>query len=320
MNAVTTVFPNCPHRYCLRHIYANFQRAGFRGEDLKKCMDAAAYAYTEHDFQLAMESMKAECKAAWEWMSRIPPKAWSRHAMDTNCKTDLVVNNLSEVFNKYILDVRNKPIVTMINGIKDKLLVRYQQKREGGLVSRWEIAPTYVERLEMNKRYARDCKSLIAGPGLFQVSSGYKAYSVDTNMRICGCKKWDISGIPCNHGCSAIYRSKQLPEDHVNIFFKKAMYLESYKPIIYPVPGPDCWVKTATPDIDPPQFKEDKKGPAEEKRKKGRFAPPQAKQTSRMATITCSNCKLQGHKYTSCAKPLRPDLQIRKNKHMVCYF
>ncbi|KAM3295464.1 hypothetical protein ACQJBY_038010 [Aegilops geniculata] len=316
LNAVTTVFPNCPHRYCLRHIYANFQRAGFRGEDLKKCMDAAAYAYTEHDFQLGMESMKAECKEAWKWMSRIPPKAWSRHAMDTNCKTDLVVNNLSEVFNKYILDVRNKPIVTMINGIKDKLLVRYQQKREGGLVARWEIAPTYVERLEVNKRYARDCKSLIVGLGLFQVSSGDKTYSVDTNLKTCGCKKWDISGIPCNHACSAIYRSKQLPEDHVNVFFKKTMYLESYKPIIYPVPGPDCWVKTATPDIDPPQFKEDKKGPAEEKRKKGRFEPPQAKQTSRMATITCSNCKLQRHKYTSCGKPLRPDLQIRKNKHM----
>ncbi|XP_020200570.1 uncharacterized protein [Aegilops tauschii subsp. strangulata] len=316
LNAVTSIFPNCPHRYCLRHIYANFQRAGFRGEDLKKCMDAAAYAYIEHDFQLAMESMKAECKPAWEWMSRIPPKAWSRHAMDTNCKTDLAVNNLSEVFNKYIVDVRNKPIVTMINGIKDKFLVRCQQKREGGLVSRWEIAPTYAEKLEMNKRYARDCKSLIAGPGLFQVSSGDKTYSVDTNLQTCGCKKWDLSGIPCNHACSAIYRSKQLPEDHVNVFFKKAMYLESYKPIIYPVPGPDCWVKTATPDIDPPQFKEDKKGPAEEKRKKGRFEPPQAKQTSRMATITCSNCKLQGHKYTSCAKPLRQDLQIRKNKHM----
>ena len=99
---------------------------------MKRCMDAAAYAYTEHDFNLAMESMKAECTAAWEWMSRIPAKAWSRHAMDTNCKTDLVVNNLSEVFNKYILDVRNKPIVTMINGIKDKLLVRFHQKREGG--------------------------------------------------------------------------------------------------------------------------------------------------------------------------------------------
>ncbi|KAE8816682.1 hypothetical protein D1007_05697 [Hordeum vulgare] len=191
LNGVTTVFPSCPHRYYLRHIYANFQRAGLRGEDLKKCMDAAAYACTEHDFQLAMESMKVECKATWEWMSRIPPQAWSRHAMDTNCKTSLVVNNLSEVFSNYILDVRNKPIVTMINGIKDKFMVR----------------------------------------------------------------------------------SKQLPQDHVNVFFKKVMYLESYKPIVYPVLGPDCWVKTATPDIKPPQFKEDKKGPAEEKRKKGRTAP-----------------------------------------------
>ncbi|XP_073351756.1 uncharacterized protein [Aegilops tauschii subsp. strangulata] len=201
-------------------------RAGFRGEDLKKCMDAGAYAYTEHDFLLAMESKNTECQAAWEWMSRIPPKDWSRHAMDTNCKTDLVVNNLSEVFNKYILDVRNKPIVTMINGVKDKFLVRYQQTREGGLVSTWEIAPTYAEKLEMNKRYARDYKSLIVGPGLFQVSSGDKTYSVDTNLKTCGCKKWDISGFPCNHGCSAIYMSKQLPEDHVNVFFKKAMYLE----------------------------------------------------------------------------------------------
>ena len=320
LNAVTAVFPNCHHRYCLRHIYANFQRAGFGGEDLKRCMDAAAYAYTEHDFNLAMESMKAECTAAWEWMSRIPPKAWSRHAMDTNCKTDLVVNNLSEVFNKYILDVRNKPIVTMINGIKDKFLVRFHQKREGGKCARWEIAPTYAERLEMNKKYARDCKALIAGQGLFQVTSGDKTYGVDTNLQTCGCKKWDITGVPCNHACSAIYRSKQLPEDHINVFFKKSMYLEAYKPVIYPVPGPDSWVKTPTPDIEPPQFKDDKKGPAEEKRKKGKFEPPQAKQTSRMATITCGNCKLQGHKYTSCPKPLRPDLQIRRNKHMVFSF
>jgi hypothetical protein len=36
-----------------------------------------------------------------------------------------------------------------------------------------------------------------------------------------------------------------------------------------------------------------------------------------MGTITCSNCKLQGHKYTSCTQALRPDLLIRKNKHVV---
>jgi hypothetical protein len=49
---------------------------------------------------------------------------WARHAVDTNCKTDLVVNNLSEVFNRYILDVRKKPIGTMVEGIKNKLMTK----------------------------------------------------------------------------------------------------------------------------------------------------------------------------------------------------
>jgi hypothetical protein len=40
-------------------------------------------------------------------------------------------------------------------------------------------------------------------------------------------------------------------------------------------------------------------------------------ETSRMATITCSNCKLQGHKYTSYSEPLRPDLAMRKSNHKV---
>ena len=36
-----------------------------------------------------------------------------------------------------------------------------------------------------------------------------------------------------------------------------------------------------------------------------------------MATITCSNCGLQGHRYTSCGKQLKPELALRKNKHVV---
>ena len=49
---------------------------------------------------------------------KIDASAWARFAMDHTCKTDLVVNNLSEVFNKMILDVRAKPIRTMFEGIR----------------------------------------------------------------------------------------------------------------------------------------------------------------------------------------------------------
>ena len=64
-------------------------------------MDEASYSYTEHGYNVAMDELKREREAAWAWLSKIPKHTWARHAMDTNCKTDLVVNNLSEGFNKW---------------------------------------------------------------------------------------------------------------------------------------------------------------------------------------------------------------------------
>ena len=96
--------------------------AGFRGDELKKHLDQAAYSFTKHGHDLGMEALKKESEEAWKWLSNIPVHTWARHRMDTICKTNLVVNNLSEVFNRIILDVRNKPIRTMLEAIKSKLL------------------------------------------------------------------------------------------------------------------------------------------------------------------------------------------------------
>ena len=58
LNAINQVFPNCHQRFCLRHLYANFQNAGYREEDLNKCMDNASYAYNQHKFDIAMNDLK----------------------------------------------------------------------------------------------------------------------------------------------------------------------------------------------------------------------------------------------------------------------
>jgi hypothetical protein len=319
LKAISTIFPNCPQRYCLRHIYANFQTAGFRGEDLKKCMDNASYSYTKAGFDLAMEELKKQSEAAWAWLTKIPVQTWARWAMDTNCKTDLVVNNLSEVFNRYILDVRNKPIVTMLTGIYDKQMVRFDGKREGGQTAGWEITPYYAEKLEMMKTFSRKCTAVRADVGLWQVKSGEHTYEVNLDNKTCACRKWDLSGLPCNHAVSAIYKARLHPEDFVSEFYKKPMYMNSYNPVFYPMPQQHGWTKTDTEDIMPPEFKDHQKGRKQEKRRKGKFEVPKPKDTSRMATITCGNCKLQGHKWTSCSQPLRPDLVIRKLNHKVIY-
>jgi hypothetical protein len=182
LKAVSTVFPNAPQRFCLRHIYANFQTAWFRGEDLKKCMDNAAYSYTKDGFDAAMEEMKKQSELAWAWMTKIPVETWARWAMDTNCQTDLVVNNLSEVFNKYILDERNKPIVTMLVGIYDRCMMRWDAKREGAAKGTWEITPYYAEQLELMKKYSRNCIPKRADIDLWQVQSGKAHFVQKTNI------------------------------------------------------------------------------------------------------------------------------------------
>jgi hypothetical protein len=80
--------------------------------------------------------------------------------VDTTYKTDLVVNNFSKVFNNYILEQRDKPIVTMIEQIIVKLVARYANNRNGAANAQWEIAPHYFERLEIKKRAVHWCQSM----------------------------------------------------------------------------------------------------------------------------------------------------------------
>ncbi|KAK1650008.1 hypothetical protein QYE76_067813 [Lolium multiflorum] len=301
-------------RYCLRHIYANFQSAGFRGPELKKHMDAASYCYTKPKFDRAMDAMKADCEEAYNWHMQIPLETWARHAFDTNCKTDLVVNNISEVFNKMILDVRNKPIRTMLEGLRNKVMVKNSGTREKTERTRWEITPHYTEKLEEAKRWSRECNAKNCDVDLWQVSNSKRNCAVNLKNHTCTYRKWDITGVPCSHVVAAIMKVRQHREDYVHEFFKKPLYKQAYKHVVYHVPGPDDWKKTETGDIDPPVFRE-KPGRKQVKRRKGQFEVPAPRDTSRMASITCSNCKVVGHRYTSCQAPLKPQLQVRKNNH-----
>ncbi|XP_037483239.1 uncharacterized protein LOC119362146 [Triticum dicoccoides] len=123
-----------------------------------------------------------------------------------------------------------------------------------------------------------------------------------------------MTSMPCNHAVSAIVKAKLQPEDFVADFFKKEMYKKAFAHIIFPVPGPNLWPRTKTQDIEPPVFKE-KVGKQQTNRRKNQFEKPAPRDTSRMASITCNSCKLVGHRYNVCSKPLKPALAMRLNQH-----
>lgn len=238
---------------------------------------------------------KEENEDAWKWLCKIDPKHWARHAMDTNCKTDLVVNNLSEVFNNFIIGVKDKPIVTMIDGIRTNLMARFEAKRMGIQKAKWEIIPTYAEKLEWEKKNANNCRPVCAAKGLWQITSGVRTHVVNLDARTCGCRKWDVTGFPCKHAVCDIYKSKGHPEDYVPDFFKRSFYTLTHSPVIYPVPGQHDWVKTPGEDIDRPLFLIHP-GRRKKNRRKGQNEKDKPRGKGRLTYVRCSNCKKQGHR------------------------
>ncbi|GAA0154999.1 hypothetical protein LIER_12829 [Lithospermum erythrorhizon] len=55
---------------------------------------------------------------------------WSRAFFSTTPKCDVLLNNMCEVFNSFILDAKDKPVITMMNMVKDLIMMRMEIHRE----------------------------------------------------------------------------------------------------------------------------------------------------------------------------------------------
>jgi hypothetical protein len=103
-------------------LYANFRDEGHKGLVLKDKLWKAAAAYIVHGFQREMEAMKKLNPAAHAYVEKIDPHMWARGFFDITHKCNLIMNNLCECFNSYIIKARDKPIITMLEMIRKKLM------------------------------------------------------------------------------------------------------------------------------------------------------------------------------------------------------
>ena len=109
-------------------MYANFRDRVYRGKYLKDDLWMAASAYIEFEFNMAMEKLKIKSKVAYDYMAGRKKETWARCTFNTMSKVDLIVNNLCESFNYYILGARDKLILTMVEWIRTALMQSFQVK------------------------------------------------------------------------------------------------------------------------------------------------------------------------------------------------
>ncbi|GLT53725.1 hypothetical protein SLA2020_269780 [Shorea laevis] len=139
----------------------------------------------------------------------------------------------------------------MLEMIRKQLMRRYQLKRNGIMTLKGKLCPRIVGKLERIGEQAIHCLSTYAGDGLFEVEEKNKQYVVNLGRKTCGCRKWEVTGIPCSHAFSAILYDGGDPEDYVDKCYTLEMYKKAYDPIIYPMPSEEQWIRTKHDKLEP---------------------------------------------------------------------
>lgn len=192
---------------------------------------------------------------AYNYLHRIDAKHWSRHAFNEMVKNEHVTNNCTESFNSWLKKARGKPILSMLEYLRRKLMGRMQSRYQKGLA--WEGKVTYEvrKRIEKTSNIARMCTVIFAGGEEYEVFDDGINYVVDLCKKTCGCKAWQVGGIPCKHAMAAIRNKRANPEDYVDSYFLKQTYLMCYGDMIHPVPHESEWPNVTYDPIGPPEVK-----------------------------------------------------------------
>ena len=132
----------------------------------------------------------------------------------------------------------------------------------------------------------------------YQVDDKFASHVVDLTNRICSCKKWQLSGLPCNH---VIAVSRFINKTDLGIFvekwFKKSTYRATYEESINPVGDIEAWDTPAyvTPVLPPVLGKRSAGRP------KNKDRIPSKGEIRREPY--CTRCTKIGHSKDRCQKP-----------------
>jgi hypothetical protein len=101
---------------------------GHRGLALKDKLWVAVAAYTKAEFHKEMDELKLISQDTYNYLSKIDSSLWSRAWFNIFSKCDLLVNNLCECFNAYILRACDLPIISYARDDKEKVDEEIKQR------------------------------------------------------------------------------------------------------------------------------------------------------------------------------------------------
>uniref|UniRef100_A0A8R7R5Z4 SWIM-type domain-containing protein n=1 Tax=Triticum urartu TaxID=4572 RepID=A0A8R7R5Z4_TRIUA len=221
------------------------------------------------------------------------PHHWSRAWFKLGSNCDSVDNNICESFNKWIVQARYMPIITMLEAIQCKVMVRIQDMRTQ--LDKWAasvtICPNITKKLKKSINQSSYCHAIWNGNDSYEVKLREHRFTVKLEERTCTYRYWKLSGLPCSHAIACIYYHTNSLDDYIAKCYHVKEFRKTYEHCLQPVEGMSAW-----PISDRPRPVAPGHIAMPGRKKKSRTKEPDEKPgSSRVSkagtTIRCGKCK-----------------------------
>ncbi|KAL7219522.1 hypothetical protein ACSBR2_012558 [Camellia fascicularis] len=228
---MSEVLSEVSYRRCCMHLFNNF-RANFHGVILRKNFWKAARAWNQRAYDEAM------------------------HAFDGKIRNDHITNNMIESFNNWLGISRSKPILTMLETIRCKLIGKFQMRYQKALQWQSSVTLNIHKKLDKALYESRKCKVEYAREQEYDIRNNEGVRHIVHLCRMsCYCKEWEISGIPCTHAMVVISHSRMNVEHFINPYYSKQKYFMANDGIIHPISDHTLWTLIDEVPLYPPHLK-----------------------------------------------------------------
>ncbi|KAG8377192.1 hypothetical protein BUALT_Bualt08G0002600 [Buddleja alternifolia] len=281
-------------------MYNNF-KGRFKGEELKRLFWRATSTYNVRQHQRVMREIervhpkRGNAQTPYEWMNDIPAIHWARCFFPSRTKCDVLVNNISESFNSYLLETRELPIIDMFEWIRRKCMSIIQTKREGMEKYSGVICPNIDKKIQKQRLEGKNCHPTWGGDDRFEVQQNLDNHIVYLSDRHCSSGMFQLVGYLCCHAFVCIAQMRFEVEDYVDPYLKKDTYLRVYRHMINPVPGMNEYEESTLGVVDPPNVVPRAGRPRKVRRRDGNDRRGQTNVLRKGLTHTCTICREQGH-------------------------
>ncbi|KAL1545789.1 hypothetical protein AAHA92_22473 [Salvia divinorum] len=274
-NAVKNLIPLAEHRNCVRHIYSNWRKT-HKDPSLKGLFWKVVTSMYIEEYNLARRELER----------------YNAHAY-----VDLMDRNPTRFYIRTSLMERQYKKLQEVNNRTDVLCPKIRKK---------------VEKLTYKSRH---CVTVPALGGHFEVSLHERRFVVTPASRSCACRVWDITGIPCVHGCAVINFLNKSVESYVSDYFKLEKYKLAYGFGIPPLNGENLWPPAQGCRVIPPPVKK-MPGRPKKMRKRDCFEKDHSRphKLKKKCVMTCQRCLQQGHNSRSCKNAPVPKPHKEKGK------